>query len=345
MGGPRDGFDMQNLHRNKRAMTLNLKEPDGLELFRKLVKTADIVAENYRPDVKFRLGVDYESLSKINPKIILASISGFGQTGPYANRPGFDQIAQGTGGLMMVTGKPGEGPMRAGAAVADMTAGLLASIGLMTALLERDVSGKGQWVQSNLLQAQVALLDFQAARYLMKGEVPGQVGNDHPTGMPTSAYQTKDGWLNIAATGEGMWTRLCTAVGRLDLLTHDSFNSDAKRSKNRDALNVELNKITLERTAHEWVELLNKAGVPSGPINTMDQVFADQQMQHLEAAVTVQHPRLGELRVVNQAVKLSRTPASMARATPELGEHTEEVLLELGYGKAQVEDFRARKMI
>jgi crotonobetainyl-CoA:carnitine CoA-transferase CaiB-like acyl-CoA transferase len=246
---------------------------------------------------------------------------------------------------MMVTGKPGDGPMRAGAAVADMTAGLFASLGLMTALLEREVSGKGQWVQSNLLQAQIALLDFQAARYLMKGEVPGQVGNDHPTGMPTSAYQTKDGWLNIAATGDGMYKRLCVAFERADLFEHDSFNSDAKRSKNREALNAEINRITVRRSTAEWVDLLNKAGVPSGPINTMDQVFADPQVQHLEAAATVQHPRLGELRVVNQAVKLSRTPATMARATPELGEHNEEVLRELGYGNEEVADFRARKVI
>src|ERR1051325_3471872 len=214
MGGPRDGPDMQNLHRNKRAMTLNLKQPAAREVLTRLVKTADVVVENYRPDVKFRLGIDYESLAKINPRVILASISGFGQDGPYRDRPGFDQIAQGMSGIMSVTGAPGEGPMRVGAAVADVAAGLFAALGIMTALLEREHSGKGQWVQSSLLNAGIALLDFQAARYTMKGEVPAQVGNDHPTSMPTSAYKTKDGYINVAASGDGMWTRICQLFGR-----------------------------------------------------------------------------------------------------------------------------------
>ena len=207
MTGPRHGFDMQNLHRNKRAMTLNLKDARGLEIFARLVKTADVVVENFRPDVKYRLGIDYESLRKINQRIILASISGFGDEGPYRTRPGFDQIAQGMGGFMSVTGAPGGGPMRAGAAIADFTAGLYAALGIMTAIIEREHSGEGQWVQSNLLQSQIALLDFQAARYLMTGEVPEQVGNDHPTGMPTSAYRTRDGYINVAAHGGGMWVR------------------------------------------------------------------------------------------------------------------------------------------
>src|ERR1700704_1444431 len=219
MGGPRDGPDMQNLHRNKRSITLNLKLPEAREVFARLAKTADVVVENYRPDVKFRLGIDYASLEKINPRIILASISGFGQDGPYRDRPGFDQIAQGMSGLMSVTGAPGQGPMRTGAAIADIAAGLFAALGVMTALLERETSGKGQWVQSSLLQAGIALLDFQAARYVTKGEVPPQVGNDHPTSMPTSAYKTADGYINVAASGEGMWKSLCNVIGREDLIT------------------------------------------------------------------------------------------------------------------------------
>src|SRR5438270_9394252 len=241
MGGPRDGPDMQNLHRNKRAMTLNLKVPAAREVLERLVKSADVVVENYRPDVKFRLGVDYESLQKINPRIVLASISGFGQDGPYRDRPGFDQIAQGMSGLMSVTGAPGKGPMRTGAAIADITAGLFAALGIMTALLEREVSGKGQWVQSSLLQSGIALLDFQAARYLMKGEVPPQVGNDHPTSMPTSAYTTADGYINVAASGEGMWQRLCEAIGREDLLQMPEFKGLEKRAQNRDRLNAIIN--------------------------------------------------------------------------------------------------------
>jgi crotonobetainyl-CoA:carnitine CoA-transferase CaiB-like acyl-CoA transferase len=345
MGGPRHGPDMQNLHRNKRAMTLNLKLPEAREVFARLVKTADVVVENYRPDVKYRLGVDYESLSKVNPKIILASISGFGQDGPYRDRPGFDQIAQGMSGLMSVTGAPGKGPMRTGAAIADVSAGLYAALGIMTALLERETSGKGQWVQSSLLQSGIALLDFQAARYLMKGEVPPQVGNDHPTSMPTSAYTTADGYINVAASGEGMWRRLCEAIGRKDLLEAPQFKGAQKRAENRAGLNAILNQALAKRKSDEWVDVLNKAGVPSGPIYTMDQVFADPQVQHLEAAAEVDHPKLGRFKVVNQAAKLSRTPAKLVAATPEIGQHTEEILRELEYSDSEIKAMREKGII
>jgi crotonobetainyl-CoA:carnitine CoA-transferase CaiB-like acyl-CoA transferase len=345
MGGPRHGPDMQNLHRNKRAMTLNLKLPGAREVFARLVKTADVVVENYRPDVKYRLGVDYESLSKVNPKIILASISGFGQDGPYRDRPGFDQIAQGMSGLMSVTGAPGKGPMRTGAAIADVAAGLYAALGIMTALLERETSGKGQWVQSSLLQSGIALLDFQAARYLMKGEVPPQVGNDHPTSMPTSAYTTADGYINVAASGEGMWQRLCEAIGRKDLLEAPEFKGAQKRADNRGRLNTILNESLSKRKSAEWVEKLNTAGVPCGPIYSVDQAFADPQVQHLEAAAEVDHPSLGRFKVVNQAVKLSRTAATMASATPEIGQHTDEILKELEYSESEIRGMRERGVV
>ncbi len=345
MSGDRHGFDMQNLHRNKRSMTLNLKDPRGLAIFMKMVEKADVVAENYRPDVKNRLGIDYASLRKVNKGIVLASISGFGQDGPYATRPGFDQIAQGMGGLMMVTGNPGEGPMRAGAAVADMTAGFFACMGVMTALLEREASGEGQWVQSNLLQAQIALLDFQAARYLMKGEIPAQVGNDHPVGMPTSAYSTSDGYININSLGQAMWMRLCKALGKEDLASHPDYAGPRDRSKNRKALNAELNELFRKKTTAEWIDILLAEDVPCGPIYKMDQVFADPQVQHLEAAVTVKHPTLGEYRIVNQAVKLSRTPSSMVRATPEQGEHTDEILAEMGYSTAEIAELHTAKVV
>jgi formyl-CoA transferase len=345
MGGPRDGPDFQNLHRNKRSMTLNLKERAGLEIFMKLVKTADVVVENYRPDVKDRLGIDYESLKKANPRIVFASISGFGQDGPYRDRPGFDQIAQGMGGFMSITGLPGQGPVRAGAAIADVSAGLFAALGIMTALLEREVSGLGQWVQSSLLMSQIALLDFQAARYLMKGEVPGQAGNDHPTSMPTSAYKTKDGYMNIAATGEAMWLRLCEGIGRKDLHGREDFKGEANRSKNRVALNTEINKALAARTTAEWIEVLTAVEVPCGPIHAIDQVFDDPQVKHIQAAANVKSKKLGEFRVVNQAAKLSRTPATIATAPPELGEHTDEVLAELGYDAAAIEALRQRKVI
>jgi len=345
MGGPRHGPDMQNLHRNKRAMTLNLKLPEAREVLYRLVKTADVVVENYRPDVKFRLGVDYESLAKINGRIVLASISGFGQDGPYRDRPGFDQIAQGMSGLMSVTGAPGKGPMRTGAAIADMAAGLFAALGVMTALLERETSGKGQWVQSSLLQSGIALMDFQAARYLMKGEVPPQVGNDHPTSMPTSAYTTADGYINVAASGEGMWQRLCETIGRKDLLESAQFKGAENRAKNRMQLNAALNEALAKRKSAQWVEKLNAAGVPCGPIYTVDQTFADPQVAHLEAAAEVEHPKLGRFKVVNQAVKLSRTPAKLVSATPEVGQHTEEILRELEYTEQQVKAMRERGVI
>jgi crotonobetainyl-CoA:carnitine CoA-transferase CaiB-like acyl-CoA transferase len=340
MGGPRHGPDMQNLHRNKRAMTLNLKLPESKGVLERLVKTADVLVENYRPDVKFRLGIDYASLEKINPRIILASISGFGQDGPYVKRPGFDQIAQGMSGLMSVTGIPGQGPVRTGAAIADLTGGLYAAIGVMVALLEREQSGKGQWVQSSLLQAGISLLDFQAARYLMEGEVPPQVGNDHPTSMPTSAYRTKDGHINVAASGEGMWAGLCKVIGREDLLALPDFKGGKKRAENRAKLNSILNEVLAKKTGAEWIEILNKAGIPCGPIYKVDEVFADPQVKHLGVATEVDHPKLGRKQILANAAVLSRTPAKVVAPTPEIGEHTDEVLKELNYNAAEIAKLR-----
>jgi formyl-CoA transferase len=345
MGGPREGPDFQNLHRNKRSITLDLKSPKGKDIFMKLVKTADVVVENYRPDVKDRLGIDYESLRKVNKRIILASISGFGQDGPYRARPGFDQIAQGLSGIMSVTGRPGEGPMRVGCAVADVGAGLLAAIGIFTALLERETSGEGQWVQSNLLQAAIQLLDFQAARYTMSGEVPEQVGNDHPTSMPTSAYATADGHINVAAAGSKMWRIICDVIGKPELFEHPDFRAAEDRAKNRKQLNDTLNRAFATKTSAEWVQILNKAGVPCGPIYRMDQVFADEQVKHVGAAAEVTHRKLGRLRLINQPVKLSRTPAKLAAATPERGEHTDEVLMEMGFGKKQIEQLKSEGIV
>ena len=336
MGGPRSGPDFQNLHRNKRSLTLNLKTPEGIEIFRKLVARADVVVENYRPDVKNRLGIDYESLRKINKRIILASISGFGQDGPYRDRPGFDQIAQGMGGLMSITGAPGEGPMRVGIPIADLTAGLFCSQGVMLALLEREASGEGQWIQTSLLQAQIFMLDFQAARWLVDHDVAHQAGNNHPTSIPTGVFETADGYINIACAGQAIWLRFCDAVGRPDLNDDPEFATQPARSDNRDRLGDEINAILRERPSEHWIALFNETGVPCGEINNIEQVFANPQVQHLGIAQAVDSTERGPTELVGQPIVMSRTPSKIAAPPPTCGQHTDELLAELGYRAAEI---------
>ena len=345
LGGPRDNPDFQNLHRNKRSLTLNLKSPEGIAIFRRLAEKADVVVENYRPDVKERLGVDYESLRTLNPRLVYASISGFGQDGPYRTRPGFDQIAQGMGGLMSITGAPGEGPMRVGIPVADLTAGLFAAMGILTALLEREVSGQGQWLHTSLLQAQIFMLDFQAARWLGKGEVPKQEGNNHPTSIPTSVYKTSDGYINIATAGGPTWERLCQVIGAPEFLDHPDYRSGSQRLKNRDALNAEIDRRMAGATSAEWIERLNAAGVPCGPIYPIDQVFSDPQVQHLGMAQSVELQDGKKTELVGQPFKMSRTPSRLVSPPPGQGEHTDEVLGEFGYSQAEIEKLRQTDVI
>ncbi|MFP6708190.1 MAG: CoA transferase [Alphaproteobacteria bacterium] len=340
MGGPRHGPDFQNIHRNKRGMTLNLKSADGMAVFRRLVAEVDVVVENYRPDVKHRLDIDYDSLKEINPGLVYASISGFGQDGPYVGRPGFDQIAQGMGGLMSITGVPGEGPMRVGIPVADLTAGIFCAQGILIALLEREVSGQGQWVQSSLLQAQIAMLDFQAARWLLAEDVPQQAGNNHPTSIPTGVFKTSDGHINIAASGAAIYARMVAVLGDPALGTDPRFATPQARSDNRDVINARIEAVTVTKSSDEWVAILNEAGVPSGPIYNIDQVFADPQVQHLGIAQGVENAVLGPQRVIGQAVDLSRTPSAIRMATPELGEHTDGILGALGYAPEEISGLR-----
>jgi len=344
MGGPRQGSDFQNLHRNKRGMTLNLKSPEGVALFKEMAKDADVIVENFRPDVKTRLGIDYEAMAAVNPRIVYASISGFGQDGPYATRPGFDQIAQGMGGLMSITGLPGQGPVRVGIPIADLCAGIFASQGIMIALLEREVSGKGQWVQSSLLQAQIFMLDFQASRWLMEGQVPKQAGNNHPTSIPTGVFQTSDGYMNIAASGNKIWERCAKALGRADLLADDRYKTAGSRSEHRDALNAELEKTTRTNTTAHWVAALNDAGVPSGPIYEVDEMFADPQVEHLGIATKLNGGNRA-VSYVGQPIGLSRTPAKIVSHPPELGQHTDEILAGMGYDAARIADLKARQVV
>ena len=345
LGGERHGPDFQNIHRNKRSITLNLKDPEGVAILKQLVEQADVLVENYRPDVKFRLGIDYESLKALNKRLVYASISGFGQDGPYRDRPGFDQVAQGMGGLMSITGLPGQGPVRVGIPVADLTAGIFCAMGILVALLERERSGEGQWVQSSLLGAQIAMLDFQAARWLIAKEVPPQAGNNHPTSIPTGVFRTKDGFVNIAAAGEDIYRRFCSAIGAEHLAKDADYATAKARSKNRDRLNSAIEEITKGYGSTELVDVLNRAGVPSGPIYRIDEVFADPQVKHLGIAQPVDHPTLGRIELVGQAVSLSRTPSQLRMPSPERGEHTDAVLGELGYDAAAIASLRQRGVI
>jgi formyl-CoA transferase len=345
IGGERGGSDFQNLHRNKRSLTLNLKSPEGVAILKRMAQTADVLVENYRPEVKVRLGIDYPAMRAVNGRLIYASISGFGEDGPYRERPGFDQIAQGMGGLMSITGLPGQGPVRAGIPVADLAAGILCAQGILLALVERERSGQGQWVTTSLLQAQIFMLDFQASRWLNNGEVPQQAGNNHPTNIPTGAFKTADGYINIGASGKTMWERLCRAIGAEELLDDPSFSTNALRSENRDALTIEIERRLACASSATWIDRLNQAGVPCGRIYSVDQVFADPQVQHLGMVETVASPYYNPLRLVAQGVSLSRTPSEVRLRPPECGEHTDEILSSLGYAPTEIADLRSRRVV
>jgi crotonobetainyl-CoA:carnitine CoA-transferase CaiB-like acyl-CoA transferase len=334
--------DYENLHRNKESLTLNMKEPEGVAILHELVKKADVFIENYRPDVKHRLGIGPDELRAINPRLVYASISGFGQDGPYANWPGFDSIAQGMGGLMSVTGKPEDGPMRVGIPLADLCAGHFCAMGILTALLEREASGEGQWVRTSLLESQIAMLDFQAAQWLIDRKVPGQHGNEHPLTVPTGVFQTRDGYLNIAAIGQNMWTRLCEALELKHLVSEPGLGSDPERVAHRDRVNAAVGGVLKQRTTAEWTERLLKAGVPCGPIHTIDKVFADPQVEHLGIRWPMQHPELGDISLVGQPMSLSRYPREgEAKPAPQQGDDTESILGELGYSQQRIAELRA----
>ena len=347
LSGIRTGPDFLNLHRNKRSLTLDLKTDEGKKIFLKMAKSADVVVENYRPAVKERLGIDYETLKDLNPQIVYGSISGFGQDGPYRDRPGVDQIAQGLGGLMSITGLPGQGPVRVGIPIADLSAGMYLAQGILLALYDRVKSGVGQWVHTSLLEAQIAMLDFQAARWLIDEEIPPQAGNDHPTGIPTGVFPTADGEINIAEANDRLFRRLCDALEFSELAFHEDYSDQELRSLNRSKLNKVISEITKTRTSAEWIDLLNKTGVPSGPINSVDETFADPQVEHLGIVTKIKHPDRGVIQVVGQAVNMERTPqpSQMRRPSPKCGEHTQEILETFGFNDEQISDLRSRGVI
>lgn len=341
----RDSSDFQNLHRNKRSLTLDLKSSEGRGILMQLVDKADVLVENFRPSVKTRLGLDWETLHARNPRLILGSISGFGQTGPYAERPGFDQVAQGMGGLMSVTGFSGQDPVRVGVPIADLTAGMFCAAGILMALLERERSGVGQWVQSSLLQAQVAMLDFQAARWLIDGIVPEQAGNNHPTAVPMGVYPTSDGSINIAVTGNRMWQDFCTVLSQTNLINHERYSNGQLRLKNRDELNALLQEITIKRTSADLTEALIGSGIPCGPINKIDAVFADPQVQSLGMVVGVEHPKRGIQKLLGQPIVLSAAKPVMHSPTPDAGQHSTAILEELGLSDAEIAGLKKRKIV
>lgn len=340
MGGAHLGPDYQNLHRNKRSLTLDLKKQAGGGIFRRLVATADVVVENYRPEVKHRLRIDYETLKKSNPTLIYASISGFGQDGPYVKRPAYDQIIQGMTGMMSVTGLPAHGPVRAGVAIADTTAGLYCALGILMALLQRERTGAGQWVQTSLLESLLAVMDFQAARWLVAGEIPAQAGNDHPTIIPTGVFDTRDGKITICASGQTMWQRLCKALDRPMWLTDPRFASNRERSANRRILNEALQAIFSGSTSAYWIDKLSREGLACGPVNTVSQAFDDPQVRHLGTRWDVVHPTLGRIGLVGQPIRSSAASSGVRSVAPTPGQHTDEVLRELGLSTADIAELR-----
>ena len=339
--GRRNGSDFQNLHRNKRAIQLNLKSEEGYKVFMKLVEKADVLVENMRAPVKGRLKIGYDDLKKVNPRLVYGSISGFGQTGPYSQRGGVDQIAQGMGGLQSVTGEAGRGPMRVGIPISDLCSGSFLAMGISMALFDRSRTGEGRWVHTSLLESQIFLMDFQASRFLVRGEVPGQTGNDHPTFTPTGVFKTSDGYMNIAASSGRLWERFCDAVEKPEWKADPKWNTAVGRTQDRPALNAAISEVTKHKPAAHWVEVFEAAGIPAGPINTMDKVFADPQVQHIGMAAPLKTKLFGDTQFVASPLNFHGMPRKLRCETPEPGQHTAEVLNWIGVSKDEQAKLKA----
>ena len=335
--GGRTSPDYLNLHRNKRSIVIDLKNPDGQAVLHRMVKSADVVVENMRTPVKHKLGFDYETLANINPRIILGSISGFGQDGPYSRRGGVDQIAQGMGGMMAITGLPGQGPVRAGVAISDVTSWLQLAVGILTALHERHSTGKGRWVHTSLLESMIGMLDFQAARWTVANDDPPQAGNDHPTLGPMGMYKTMDGYLNLAASGGRLWEALCSELDSEEWLEDERFSSVSARKENKTELNMLIEEHLSQDTTEHWVLRLNEAGVPCGPVNTVAETFSDPQVQHLGLAAPISHPTAGEIKILRNATNLEGVSNDIRSASPLKGQHSEELLTQFGFSDEEID--------
>lgn len=335
-----------SLNRGKKSLTLNLRHPKGKTILKDLAKRVDVLIENYRPGTMKKLGMDYPVLSVENPRLIYAAVSGFGQNGPYKDKPAYDFIVQGMGGVMGLTAHPGGQPTRVAVGIGDMTAGLFAAIGILSALRERDVSGRGQMVDVAMLDCQVSLMENPLVRYLATGEVPRPIGNTHPTANPMGAYPTKDGNLIIAVGNDSLWKTFCHSIGKEEWIQDERFLSNAKRTENIAQLGELLAQLFRSRNTTEWIELLEKTGIPCGPINSVDQVAHDPNVAFREMIVSVPHPTAGEVKMSGVAIKMSRTPGGIASSPPRLGEHNHEVLKNfLGYSLERIETLEKEEVI